>query len=149
MTFQAANTLRLGTWSLALAAVGAACAGLPADDAENARGSPAPRGGQVATAGTAATLESIVSAVRADAAGLLQRPIDDLPGPVSEPVTWGDGSLGCPMPGRLYTQALVPGWLIVVREGGRELRYHASQRGQWLLCPAGRAQRPLPGEATR
>ena len=29
-----------------------------------------------------------------------------------EAVTWPDGALGCPQPGRLYPQALVPGWRI-------------------------------------
>ena len=29
----------------------------------------------------------------------------------SESVTWRDGSLGCPEPGRLYTQALIRGYL--------------------------------------
>ena len=27
---------------------------------------------------------------------------------------WNDGSLGCPMPGCCYTQALVPGFLIII-----------------------------------
>ncbi|MBK0391880.1 hypothetical protein [Ramlibacter algicola] len=59
-------------------------------------------------------------------------------------VTWRDGSLGCPRPGVLATQALVPGWRIQVEAGGHALDYHASRRGGFLACPAGRAQDPLP-----
>jgi hypothetical protein len=67
----------------------------------------------------------------------------------TESVTWPDGSLGCPQPDRLYTQALVPGWRLSVLAGGRELDYHAAVRGQWLLCPPGRATGPVPDAAIR
>jgi hypothetical protein len=61
-----------------------------------------------------------------------------------EAVTWPDGSLGCPEPGRLYTQALVRGWRIRIQAGGQQLDYHASERGRWLWCPPGRAVDPAP-----
>jgi hypothetical protein len=53
---------------------------------------------------------------------------------------WGDGSLGCPEPGRAYTQAIVPGYLIVLTAGGQRFEYHADRRGQLILCLAGRPQ---------
>ena len=62
----------------------------------------------------------------------------------SESVTWRDGSLGCPEPGRMYTQALIPGYLIRVQADATVLEYHANARGQWLYCPAERAVAPLP-----
>ncbi len=64
-----------------------------------------------------------------------------------EPVTWPDGSLGCPQPDRVYTQALVPGYRIVVRAGDAEHHYHASRRGQWVWCPGARRGKPA-GSAT-
>jgi hypothetical protein len=67
----------------------------------------------------------------------------------TESVTWRDGSLGCPQPDRMYTQALVRGWRLRVQAGGQELDYHASARGQWLLCPAGRAVDPVPDGAIK
>lgn len=67
----------------------------------------------------------------------------------TEAVTWSDGSLGCPQPGQTYTQALVAGWRLVVRAKGREAVYHASQRGQWLLCTGGTSAPGRPGEVTR
>ena len=62
----------------------------------------------------------------------------------AQAVTWRDGALGCPQPGMAYTQALVPGWLLRVQAGGSTLQYHASRQGGWLLCPAHRAQSPVP-----
>ena len=59
-------------------------------------------------------------------------------------VTWSDGSLGCPEPDRMYTQALVPGYRIRVDAGGQQFDYHAGTRGTWRLCPAERARPPLP-----
>ena len=66
-----------------------------------------------------------------------------------ESVIWRDGSLGCPRPDMMYTQALVPGWRLRVAAGGQALHYHASRRGQWLWCPADRVQQPLPGGAAK
>ena len=64
----------------------------------------------------------------------------------AERVTWPDGSLGCPQPGVLYTQALVPGYRIRIDAGGQLLDFHASTRGGLVLCPAGRARERLRGD---
>lgn len=63
----------------------------------------------------------------------------------AEAVTWPDGSLGCPMPGMLYTQALVPGYRILLQAGDTVLNYHAAARGRPVFCPASRAEAPAPG----
>lgn len=52
----------------------------------------------------------------------------------TESVVWNDGALGCPKPGELYTQALVPGYKIVLEAGGKQLDYHASESGTVKLC---------------
>ena len=44
----------------------------------------------------------------------------------NEPVTWRDGSMGCPKPGMMYTQALVDGYRIVLRAAGEVVEYHGS-----------------------
>lgn len=62
----------------------------------------------------------------------------------AERVIWSDGSLGCPQPGMMYTQALVPGLRIRIRAGTESLDYHASERGALVLCPPGRAVDPMP-----
>jgi hypothetical protein len=51
----------------------------------------------------------------------------------AEAVTWSDGSLGCPEPGVLYTQALIDGYRVVVEAGGRQLDYRIGN-GEPRLC---------------
>lgn len=99
-------------------------------------------------AGPAAALPAAMSdAVRADAANRASVAPEAVRIDRVESVTWRDGSLGCPQPDRLYTQALVPGWRIALTAGSRTIVYHASRRGGWLWCPPGRAQDPLPRDA--
>lgn len=52
----------------------------------------------------------------------------------SESVVWNDGSLGCPQPDTMYTQALVDGYQIVFRVGDKEYDYHLSANGAIVLC---------------
>jgi hypothetical protein len=103
---------------------------------------PLPAGGRVTPA-------DIEAAARADAAQLWGRSDPAALKATTEAVTWPDGSIGCPRPGQMYTQAVVPGYRVIVTDGTREVIYHASARGYWILCPAGRAFAPLPGGATR
>lgn len=66
-------------------------------------------------------------------------------------VTWSDGALGCPQPDFVYTQALVPGFHVVLAVGGAEYHYHAGSHGRPFLCPDDRRKAPLqsgPGAAT-
>jgi hypothetical protein len=59
-----------------------------------------------------------------------------------DPVTWRDGSLGCPEPGMMYTQALVEGYRIVLRVSGQQVSYHG-QGGR----PPFRCDNPNPNGA--
>jgi hypothetical protein len=52
----------------------------------------------------------------------------------AEAVTWTDGSLDCPEPGMMYTQALVDGYHVVVDASGTELDYRATTNGDYRLC---------------
>jgi hypothetical protein len=49
-------------------------------------------------------------------------------------VTWSDGSLGCPQPGVFYTQALVPGYWVVLQVGENQYDYRASESGYFFVC---------------
>ena len=51
-----------------------------------------------------------------------------------ETVTWSDGSLGCPQPGMMYTQALVDGYLIQLRVDGQTYNYHGANGRDPFLC---------------
>ena len=50
------------------------------------------------------------------------------------PVTWSDGSLGCPEPGMSYTQATVEGELLILRVAGGLFQYHARAGGPFAYC---------------
>ncbi|HYI65340.1 MAG TPA: hypothetical protein VEW95_00285 [Candidatus Limnocylindrales bacterium] len=52
----------------------------------------------------------------------------------ADAMTWSDGSLGCPEPGMLYTQALVDGFHVIVNADGEELDYRVGQGGSFRLC---------------
>ena len=97
---------------------------------------------------TSAELEvalGVLPALLADAAsrsGQLQSSLGVL---AVESVTWPDGSLGCPEPGRVYPQALVPGYRVRIGGAGMmPMIYHLHAQGSWLYCPAERAVAPLP-----
>ncbi len=49
-------------------------------------------------------------------------------------VTWPDGSLGCPQPGRQYSQALVPGRQLMLTVDGEDFAYHAGRGGTFTYC---------------
>ena len=89
-------------------------------------------------------LDAAVQSARAHAAKHTGQAAQSFELVKAQAVTWPDGSLGCPQPGRLYTQALVPGWRIRLRAMSQEFDYHASTRGALLLCPAGHSVEPLP-----
>ena len=88
------------------------------------------------------TLDSVVAAARADAARRTGIAPDALVLVEAQAVTWSDGSLGCPLPDRMYTQALVPGFRVRLRGPAGLLDYHASVGGALVLCPAGRSVEP-------
>ena len=85
--------------------------------------------------------EHLLAPVLADASERSGVAAEDLAVVTSSPRTWRDGSLGCPAPGMVYTQALVPGWHLVLKAGDRELDYRLTDRaGAFLLCEAGRSR---------
>ena len=44
-----------------------------------------------------------------------------------KPVTWPDSALGCPSPGEMYTQALVPGYEVRLSAGNKTGVYHTNR----------------------
>jgi len=60
-------------------------------------------------------------------------------------VNWSDGSVGCPEEGRAYTQAIVPGIMILLEADGKIYRYHGRAGGNVFYCPNDRARAPAFG----
>ena len=81
--------------------------------------------------------------VTAEAAALAGVTVADVRVVRAEQVTWNDGSLGCPQPDVVYTQALVDGYWVVVGAGGDTYDFRMGQAGMPVLCPAGQGRPPV------
>jgi hypothetical protein len=51
-----------------------------------------------------------------------------------EEVVWRDGSIGCPIEGMMYTQALVDGTRVALGLDGEVYLYHVEGSGEPFLC---------------
>jgi hypothetical protein len=114
--------------ALILAGLAAGCS------AGSSTGGASSQGGSPVTDQPGATADPIVEPVRADAAtraGVDPATVEVVTADATE---WNDGSLGCPEPGMVYTQAIVSGWHVVVRAGGREYDYRVTGPGRFRLC---------------
>ena len=60
-------------------------------------------------------------------------------------VNWGSSAVGCPREGMNYTQAIVPGVLLLLEAGGKTYRYHGGSKSELFYCPDDRAEAPAYG----
>jgi len=93
-------------------------------------------------------MQPMIEQIRADAAQRAGVAVADVKVLTVESVTWPDGSLGCPEPGMMYTQALVRGYRIRVDAAGTPMSYHTGATSTFVLCPPERAQEPSPVDPT-
>jgi hypothetical protein len=56
---------------------------------------------------------------------------------------WSDGAMGCPQPGQMYTQMIVPGYRVVLQAAGNKYSYHSDRRGNFVVCSNGLAFPPV------
>ncbi len=61
-----------------------------------------------------------------------------------EEAVWRDGSLGCPQPGMMYTQALVGGYVIELSVDGVSFYYHGANGRDPFLCTNNMDPRDVP-----
>lgn len=81
-------------------------------------------------------LAAIVEAAREDLAERLSVGAERIEVVESRSMLWRDGSLGCPEPGMMYTQALQEGALVKLRFGAKVYSYHSGgSRGPFLCEP--------------
>ena len=83
---------------------------------------------------TASMPRAVRQAVVADASRRFQVTEDAVVLASAEKVTWSDGSLGCPQPGRSYTQMLVPGFRVTATTTAGRMLYHTDTRGNVVTC---------------
>jgi hypothetical protein len=64
----------------------------------------------------------------------------------AEQLDWPDASLGCPEPGKVYTQMLVPGFRVVAKTTEGEMLYHTDTHGTARNCALVGVRPPTPME---
>ena len=85
------------------------------------------------------------AAARALAAAALGVPAAQIALESVEQIDWPNPSLGCPQPGVMHAQVIVPGWLIVVHHNGRSYEYHADAPGDRVVtCDPAIVGTPTP-----
>jgi hypothetical protein len=84
----------------------------------------------------------ILASILKEAAALSKVDRDQLVIARAQSVVWSDGSLGCPEPGMMYTQALVNGYWVIIEAGGKKYDFRVGRSGSFRLCPPGRGQPP-------
>ncbi|MFK5647506.1 hypothetical protein ACI3ET_13385 [Ornithinimicrobium sp. LYQ121] len=116
----------------------------PEDDMQTSRPGAIPVPGGDSALPTGPVPASVVQRpeVQAAIADLAQRrsvEVEDVTVAGWAEVTWSDGSLGCPQPGMMYTQALVPGEQLVLGIDDELFSYHAATGKPFSYCAS-----PMP-----
>jgi hypothetical protein len=109
---------------------------VPTDDAQPDPGqprdpSPPPGARQPASSAVPAPY---LEAVIADAARRAGVPADRVEVTRAQSVQWRDGSLGCPEPDMMYTQAIVDGYWVELEAAGSGFDYRLDGEGRFRLC---------------
>ena len=84
-------------------------------------------------------MKAMIEEAKTDLAQRLSISADDINLVEAKAVTWSDGSLGCPQPDMMYTQALVPGYLVILQFNERTYEYHGGRSGSLFFC-----ENPVP-----
>lgn len=107
------------------------------DDMQSPSPIPRPTGGAALPTGPvpdAVVQRPDVQEAIADYAKRMQVDVDQVEVAGFAEVTWSDGSLGCPQPGMMYTQALVPGYQLVLSVDGQLGSYHSAKDKPFDYC---------------
>jgi len=78
--------------------------------------------------------EELLNLVIEDAAMLAGVDPADTSVVTAQEMLWADGSLDCPEPGGVYTQAPVPGYWVVIQAGSEGYGYRLTSNGSFTLC---------------
>lgn len=85
---------------------------------------------------SSAPLEKFVALTKKDLANQLNINIEAISLTDSVQITWPNSALGCPRPGEVYAQGLVPGYRIRLKANQIEYIYHTDLNGSFILCPS-------------
>ena len=105
----------------------------PASPADGS-GEPGASGAPPASSGGSSLPASITDPIVADASTRLGVDPSAVTIVEAKAETFSDGSLGCPEPGMMYTQAIVDGYQVIVEANGTQLDYRGSAPGKFRIC---------------
>ena len=81
------------------------------------------------------SVDSIAARTLAFLAGELGVPVSELALTDTEPMTWGDTSLGCPKEGYAYAQVVTPGYRFTFSHGTASHDVHSNEQGIYFVRP--------------
>jgi hypothetical protein len=81
-----------------------------------------------------ATVSKVSNLAKEDLAKRLNIAVTEVEVISEEPTTWNDGSMGCPNPDMMYTQATTEGTKIVLVAKQKSYDYHAGTNDEPFLC---------------
>jgi hypothetical protein len=84
--------------------------------------------------GLSAEAEQVVQMAREHLAGKLEMAALEIKLASLEAVEWRNTSLGCPQPGMMYAQVIVPGYRVMLEAGGQRYEYHTDRGRSVVLC---------------
>lgn len=127
--------LRRVPLGIVLALLVAACGQVPTPEPK-APVSPTPQPTPVPTPPWPAESQPLIDLAVADLAGMVNASVDRIAVVRVEAVDWPDGCLGCAKAGEFCTEAIVPGYRVVLEVGGQEYEYRADRQRTVRPCPA-------------
>lgn len=78
--------------------------------------------------------DELTQQILADLAERLDVEVDQIELLGLDSVVWRDGSLGCPQPDTMYTQALVPGYRVKLEVFNQVYEYHTDESSTYIYC---------------
>lgn len=78
--------------------------------------------------------ESLLRSIKEELSEKLDVAVDAVEVVSAAAVMWNDGSLGCARPDQVYTQAIVPGYRVILQYAGTQYDYRAGEGGYFFLC---------------
>lgn len=78
--------------------------------------------------------ESLLRSIKEELSEKLDVAVDAVEVVSAAAIMWNDGSLGCARPDQVYTQAVVPGYRVILQYAGTQYDYRAGEGGYFFLC---------------
>lgn len=79
-------------------------------------------------------LQDLITNVKADLAGRLSLPMEEITLIEFNEVEWSDSSMDCPEPGMSYLQVITPGYRIILQANNNSYEYHSNRDSYFVYC---------------